>query len=442
MNSYSSQNQNQVVIRPFQYRDMEAMEQLCAETADEPENREGASCDLVTGRKLQQIRRWYGLLKIFSWFPNPCQYIFRAHVAEEEGRVRGIIQISPFNRTRSTWQIDRVGVDPEARSKGIGSMLLRHCFEAVLEARTWLLEVDVGDKSALALYRQNGFQPLAQMTYWSIAPERLQEMASATPDLPNLLPVSNADAQLLYQLDTASMPPLVRQVFDRHIQDFKTSFLGALIEGVGQWLRKTEAVSGYVFEPQRKAAIGYFQVQLSRSGQGPHVAQLTVHPAYTWLYPELLSQMARLVQDFPPQSLHLVSADYQPEREAYLEQLGAVRQSHSLLMSRSVWHKLRESKLVSLDGLQLSEMLQSFQPTRKPVPGRMSWLGPMPGEPAAGTASGSEVKPLLPDGANGAANKVNPLGCQNSEPAATDASSVLPLKLPELPIDGSGQETT
>ncbi|MEG4324826.1 GNAT family N-acetyltransferase [Microcoleus sp. AT3-A2] len=435
MTSFPSQNQNQVVIRPFQYRDIEVMEQLCAETAEEPENRKGASCDVVLGRKLQQIRRWYGLLKIFSLFPNPCQSLFRAHVAEEEGSVKGIIQISPFNRTRSTWRIDRIGVDPEARSKGIGSMLLRYCFEAVWEARTWLLEVNIGDKTSLALYRQNGFQPLAQMTYWTIAPERLQEMASSTPDLPNLLPVSNADAQLLYQLDTASMPPLVRQVFDRHLQDFKTSFLGALVEGVRQWLGKTEVVSGYVFEPQRKAAIGYFQVQLSRNGQQPHVAQLTVHPAYTWLYPELLSQMARLVQDFPVQSLQLASADYQPEREAYLEQFGAVRVEHSLLMSRSVWHKLRESKLVSLEGLQLSEMLQSFQPTRKPVPGRMSWLGPMPGEATAGPAS-SEIKPLLADSGNSQANQVNPLGGQNSESAATDGSSILPLNLSDLPLDG------
>jgi hypothetical protein len=299
--------------------------------------------------------------------------------------------------------------------------------------------VNVGDKSALALYRQYGFQPLAQMTYWTIAPERLQEMAISTPDLPNLLPVSNADAQLLYQLDTASMPPQVRQVFDRHIQDFKTSFLGALIEGVRQWLAKTEVVSAYVFEPQRKAAIGYFQVQLSRSGNEPHIAQLTVHPAYTWLYPELLSQMARLVQDFPLQSLNLVSADYQPEREAYLEQFGAVRVEHSLLMSRSVWHKLRESKLVSLEGLQLSEMLQSFQPTRKPVPGRMSWLGPIAAEPAAGPPS-SEIKPLLTDSGNNQGNQIKPLNFQNSESAATDNSSILPGKLPEQPQDGDSQE--
>jgi hypothetical protein len=247
--------------------------------------------------------------------------------------------------------------------------------------------------------------------------------------LPNLLPVSNADAQLLYQLDAASMPPLVARVFDRHIQDFKTSFLTALVEGIRQGLEHTEIVSGYVFEPQRKAAIGYFQVQLSREGDCPHVAQLTVHPAYTWLYPELLSQMARLTQDFPTQPLHLTSADYQTEREAYLEQVGAHRIQHTLLMSRSVWHKLRESKSVSLEGLQLSDVLQSFQPARKPVPSRMSWLGPRPeGQTSAPLGNPGDTKPKLLDGLVGQPSTP-------SEIVELDAKIVPPIK-----EEGSGTQ--
>ncbi|MFB2919688.1 GNAT family N-acetyltransferase [Aerosakkonema funiforme] len=359
-----------VVIRPVQYRDLEALEQIFTQACEAEDH----SCCADTKRQLQRVRSWYWLFKLLSWFPNPFQYKFCAYVAQQEQQVRGTIQISPFNRTRSTWRVEQVVVDPKARSQSIGSQLLRYCFETIWEARTWLLEVNIHDKTTLALYRQNGFQPLAQMTYWAIAPDILQELQQGEPDLPNLLPVSNADAQLLYQLDTASMPPLVRQVFDRHVQDFKTSFFGALIEGLKQWFGQTEVVSGYVFETQRKAAIGYFQIQLSRNGSVPHTAQLTVHPAYTWLYPELLAQMARIAQDFPPQSLQLASADYQPEREEYLEQLGAERVQHTLLMSRSVWHKLRESKLVSLEGLPLSEVLQGLQRSRQPVPGRMSWL--------------------------------------------------------------------
>jgi hypothetical protein len=92
------------------------------------------------------------------------------------------------------------------------------------------------------------------------------------------------------------------------------------------------------------------------------------------LYPELVSQLARIAQDFPQQGLQLASSDYQPEREEYLERIGAKRREHTLIMSRSVWHKLRESKFVSLEGIQWQEMLQGLQPTRKPIPGGMSWI--------------------------------------------------------------------
>lgn len=361
--------ETKTAIRPVQYRDLDAIAQLAAEELEG--GNPASSTALAT--QVHRVRPWFGPLKFLSWFPNPCQHTFNVYVAEQDNQIRGTIQVSPFNRTGSTWRVERVLVETGSPTE-IGSGLLRHCFEAIVEARTWLLEVNIQNKAGLALYRQNGFQPLAQLTYWAIAPELLSSLQDREPDLPNLLPVSNADAQLLCQLDTVSMPPLLRQVFDRNIHDFKTSVVNSFLTNLKHWLGKTHSVSGYVFEPQRKAAIGYFQIFLSRDGSQPHVAELTVHPAYTWLYPELISQMAQIVKDYPAQSLQLASADYQPEREEYLEQLGAERISHSLLMSRSVWHKLREAKPLSLEGLQLAEMLQGLQPAHKPIPGRMSWL--------------------------------------------------------------------
>lgn len=358
-----------VVIRPVQYRDLDGIERLTNESfaALTPK---GASDGI---KQMQWLRRWYGLLKFLSWFPNPLQYRLCVFVVEQGRILLGMVQVSPFNRTRSTWRVDRVLLERGSDRLGFGSQLLRHCFESIVEARTWILEVNINDNDALALYRRNGFQRLAEITYWEISPEQLSDLAQAEPDLPNLLPVSNADAQLLYQLDTASMPPLVRQVFDRQTNDFKTSLFEVLTDAVKQWLTKTEVVSGYVFEPQRKAAIGYFQVTLDRKGQAAHVANLTIHPAYTWLYPELISQLARISQDFPAQGLHIASADYLPEGEEFLERIGANRVEHTLIMSRSVWHKVRESKFVSLEGIQLPEMLQGLQPARKPIPGGMLW---------------------------------------------------------------------
>ena len=58
--------------------------------------------------------------------------------------------------------------------------------------------------------------------------------------------------------------------------------------------------------------------------------------------------------------------------EEFLEKLGAEQVENTLLMSRSVWHKLRESR--PLEGLQLSDVLKGLHPARTPIPSRMSWL--------------------------------------------------------------------
>lgn len=375
-----------LTVRPLQYRDLDDLMQW------QPEDLDAGGDTLASASVMSWLdhqRRWYAPLKLLSWMPRPVSQSSLTFVAERQGCLVGFIQVVSFNRTRSTWQVERVVVNRAVAAKlmitgymDVGSRLLRHCFEAVWEARTWMLEVNVNHKTALALYRFNGFQPLAQTTYWSLLPEAMATLTEREPDLPNLLPVSNADAQLLYQLNTASMPPLVRQVFDHQIQDFKSGVIGSANATLDRLVNNLETVSAYVFEQQRKAAIGQFQLTISRDGRQPHTADLTVHPAYTWLYPELMVQMAKILQPFPAQPLHLTSRDYQPEREECLAKMEAVPETHTLLMSRSVWHKVRESKPISLEGLQLSDMLTGLQPASKPIPGRMTWATDLPPKPA------------------------------------------------------------
>ncbi len=372
-------SKHQTIVRPLQYRDIDAIASLCQQvTIPDP------AVKLQIEHLLKQMSRWYAPFQFLNIIPTPSLTDRALLVAECEQQVRGAISVSPFNRTRSTWHVEWVSIDRQAGTpeevtgkSDIGSQLLRYCFEHIVDASTWVLEVDVNDNSALALYRQNGFQPLAHMTYWEIAPELLKELAQREPDLPNLLPVRNMDAQLIYQLDTVSMPPLLRQVFDRQVHDFKHNLVQTMVGKVSQWLQQKQSFSNYVFETQRKAAIGYYRLSLNTGHQSgseehrTHQAELTVHPAYTWLYPELMAQLARSCQYLPSQPLQLVSADYQPEREEYFQQIGAVRVKHSLLMSRSVWHKLREAKHLSLENLQIAEMLQSLQPSRQPLPNRI-----------------------------------------------------------------------
>lgn len=374
-------------IRPLQYRDLQAVDHFAAFTK--------LGCWQGLGGETaawgQRLGTRTPLVSMLSWLPSSLhpmlkRYV-RAYVLECNGIIQGFIQVSPFNHSRSTWQIDRMAIANAdsglgcASPQAIGTQLIRHCLEACWEARMWLLMVDVNHNDGIALYRQNGFQPLAQFTEWEINGAILEELAANKTDLPNLMAVSNTDAALLYQLDTAAMPPQIRQVYDLGISDFRCSPIERLVNYGTLLLEHHNEVSGYVFEPQRKAAIGYFNLLLHRSHEScHHRCQLTVHPAYTWLYPDLMGQIASIVMQAQPKhqepssatgpKLMVTSTDYQPEREAYLEQIQAQRYSHHLLMGRSVWHKVRETKPV-LDALQLSRMLSGLQPAHRPVPGRI-----------------------------------------------------------------------
>ncbi len=381
---------SKLVVRPLQYRDVDAINALVSECIA----RETSKRLLTVDKELEQVGSWYGLKRFLSVLPHSYYHGWRIYVAQQAEEVLGLIQVSSINSTRSTWRVERVLLNSNSpklellqSQKDIGSALLRYCLENIWEARTWVLEVNVSENNHLALYRENGFQPLAQMTYWQLSPELLEKLAEQSPDLPNFLPVGNADAPLLYQLDCVSMPPLLRQVFDRHVDDFKTSLIQVAVAQIRQWLNNTDVVSGYVFEPQRKAAIGYFKLECSKDASRPHKAELTVNPAYTWLYPKLIAQMAQIAQKMtnssktPPslndsvyhsQALEIVSADYQPEREEYFNKIGAIPVENTLLMSRSVWHKIKETK--PLEGLQLSDVLQGLKPARTPIPSRISLL--------------------------------------------------------------------
>jgi hypothetical protein len=358
-------------IRPLQYRDWDSADAMLAAKNDPAER------SWLTEPLQRRNRTWdrNPVRKALHALPGKWSSALRTYVAEQNGQIVGLIQVSPFNQSRSTWRIEQVCISPAVLSFDVGTCLIRHCLESVWEARTWLVEVEINHTESLGLYRQNGFQPLAQLTQWQLSPQSLEQLTAKQPSLPNLLPINNADASLLYQLDTAAMPPFVRQVFDRHMQDFQRGVFSQIAYSVQTRLQQRDWVNGYVFEPQRKAAIGYFAIYLSKTGEDAHVAQMTVHPAYTWLYSELLAHMARLSQQSCASApMDLVSADYQAEREDYLEQIGAERAEHTLMLSRSVWHKVRESKTLSLETLQLTEMLQGLQPNRTPAPGRMMLL--------------------------------------------------------------------
>ena len=257
----SVSDNEQLIVRPLQHRDVDAINALVSECVA----RETSKRLITIDQELEQVGSWYGLKRFLSLLPHSYYHGWRVYVAQHLEEVLGLIQVASVNSTRSTWRVERVLLNSNSKNcellktqKEIGSQLLRHCLQNIWEARTWILEVNINEKNHLALYRENGFQPLAQMTYWQISAESIAQLAQQDPDLPNFLPISNVDAALLYQLDCVSLPPILRQVFDRHVEDFKSGIVQNAVSRIRHWLNGTDIVSGYVFEPQRKAAIRSF----------------------------------------------------------------------------------------------------------------------------------------------------------------------------------------
>ena len=94
----SPDNSRKALIRPVQYRDLHWLEGITTE------NNQIAQNSVSFQVKLEQAKRWFGVLNFLSWFPNSLQDHFRVYVAElpqasdpRLKRLKGFIHISPFN---------------------------------------------------------------------------------------------------------------------------------------------------------------------------------------------------------------------------------------------------------------------------------------------------------------------------------------------------------
>ena len=97
----------QLIVRPLQYRDLEAIEALIAQSQGQEISQRLVSID----RDLKQVRSWYGLRQFLSLLPYSYQKDRRIYVAERKHKILGLIQVSPFNRTETTWRVERVLVN-------------------------------------------------------------------------------------------------------------------------------------------------------------------------------------------------------------------------------------------------------------------------------------------------------------------------------------------
>lgn len=320
-------------IRPARYKDFEGIKEIFSLAFNEEYQRR--EVDIV--RRIQKIQSIYPLVKILSCFPNPYQHMFELHVAESDGRIAGLAQMSSRNHNHTRWHIENIAVHPDFRGKGIAKALLEKVFEYYTQkgALRFTLEVDVDNQPAIQLYEKTGFRKYTTLYYYKMSAKQLAEHRDTTvlsipPGLQQRSP-ENADALLaLYQ---EIVPAAIRMVEERQRQDFALN----LFSQGKDWLKKTikrgETFHWVVEDPQHKHLVASLDL-LAQYRNLPHVIQLMIHPAYSDMAEPLLRFALNQLAQVALNPVLIGTFEYQQAKREAIKATGFKKLTADFLMVR------------------------------------------------------------------------------------------------------------
>lgn len=317
------------MIRSARYTDFEAIKHIYDVAFDQEYRQRGV--DIV-----KRIHRWqqmYPLIRLLALFPNPYQHTFTVYVLEEEGAIKGLIQISARNREQTVWHIENVAVLPEYRGQGIAKKLLQHVFDTYGRqgAMRFTLEVEVDNQPAIKLYESTGFRRYTTASYYKLASSKRSGQIGPAALPEGMRPHRNADAQGLLNLYTASTPVMVRTVDDRQVSDFQDHTIEQLSNYLKVQLKYCRS-EHWVVERQ-----GEIVASLEVVGQFrklPHVIRLMVHPGFNELNQELLSFALTHLREFPARPTLVATLSHQDAKIEALKGLGFKLVTSDHLMAR------------------------------------------------------------------------------------------------------------
>ncbi|PKL75834.1 MAG: hypothetical protein CVV27_13315 [Candidatus Melainabacteria bacterium HGW-Melainabacteria-1] len=268
-------------------RDFEGIKQIFELAFTEEYQRR--EVDIV--RKIEKLESIYPLVRLLSLFPNPYQHVFTVHVAEVEGRIAAMAQMSPRNDTQTRWHVDNIAVHPDFRGKGMAQQLLNDVFAYYSErgALRFTLEVDVANAPAIKLYEKLGFRRFSTLCYHKMSPKQLgkyRDLESVTVH-PGLRERRASDTEAVWELYQQSIPPYIRVVEDRSPGDFALSPMQQGTEWLKKSLKRSQAIHWVVEDSHRQCLAASLDIY-AQLRELPHVIQLTIHPAYGDLAEPLL----------------------------------------------------------------------------------------------------------------------------------------------------------
>ncbi len=294
-------------------------------------------------RKIEKIESVYPLVKLLSLFPNPYQHLFTVHVAESEGEIAGMAQMSPRNHSQTRWHVDNIAVHPNFRGKGIAQTLLNETFAWYSKrgAMRFTLEVDTSNAPAIKLYEKLAFRRYSSLYYYKMPPRTLAQYREMdSPEVhPGLRERKASDTEAIWELYQSTIPPYIRVVDDRSPADFALTPMQQGTEWLKKSLKRSETIHWVVEDSQRGCLAAHLDMYAQLRNL-PHVIQLTLSPGYGDLAEPLLK--------FALQQLAKVSINpvligaYEPQRAKLdaIKSLGFKKLTSDFLMVRDTTNKL------------------------------------------------------------------------------------------------------
>jgi hypothetical protein len=277
-------------------------------------------------------------------------------VALEQGLPRSLVQIRPFNRLGSCWQLSLEELSP---SKALGQReLLKQLLQEALiganvRSRSWVIRCDSSHSDQLHVLRELGFQPLRSLRIWEGPDRDASEPCQPLPEFCQWAPLNRRTAPFLWPLEQSSGSSHLRQITGRRCvdlldhaghhsgvllartSDHPVALAGLIHQELADGTVGLELLSGVAWDERLSRALPSLLHQLQIDGASCHLAVGNEQTDTT------VNQL-------------LASEGWKPIRE-------------ELLLGRSLWRHHGRSRAVPFSH-PLETMLGRLQPQHPPLP--------------------------------------------------------------------------
>ena len=197
--------------------------------------------DLSSALRLKEIAGWNQTAADWKRFLNASPE--GCFVADVDSQVRGTVTTISFER-RFAW-VGMVLVDPQFRSRGIGTCLLRKAIEYLDEIKVPSIKLDATPQGK-PLYEKLGFVVEYEIERWTL--HRSHQQPSKTPsnfsaaELPAAIleadrQIFGADRSQLLQSLHQETPAFTSQIWrNEHLQGYALGRRGSFADQLGPWI--------------------------------------------------------------------------------------------------------------------------------------------------------------------------------------------------------------